>query len=338
MKQLKKELTNNEIEAAKASMNELNAALKSKARMIKEPKLILWASDFHLHQEDKYNKDIDIKYESIDCSRQLQLCLSEINSLEMKPSALIFGGDITDNSFSGEWKEFKRIINESKINTKTLPLFGNHEHVYPLDKAEMRSIWTEYGLEGWHIFDDPNEYFYSTTIEGLRLIFIDTVKLEGSIMSDLQRRFLEEEIENCELPVVIFQHKHIMPASNWLDDGLYKDKGMADIISRSDNVLGVFSGHTHKTSLWHYMDKLYGSFPAVSYGIGDKTGWGGILIDGRNIAGIFVKDLTGETYDDCIGFQEQRGEFRFLNAESFERSPLLDPEFWYRSPQPDMRK
>ena len=47
----------------------------------------------------------------------------------------------------------------------------------------------------------------------------------------------------------IIQHKHIMPALNWLDEGLYKDKGIVDIISRSANVLGVFSGDTHKLSL-----------------------------------------------------------------------------------------
>lgn len=109
-----------------------------------------------------------------------------------------------------------------------------------------------------------------------------------------------------------------MPALNWLDEGLYKDKGIVDIISRSPNVLGVFSGDTHKLSLWNYMGKLYGSFPAVSYGIGGKTGWGGIILDGSKISEIFIKELTGETYDYCIGPQIQEGSFRFISAESLK--------------------
>jgi hypothetical protein len=335
---LKKAPTKREIEVADHSMSALNAALKTKFEKLKSPKLLLWAGDFHLHQNEAYDKEIDIKYEKIDCSRQFELCLEEIKALEIDPSVLMLGGDITDNSFPGEWKEFKRVLEKTDFRIPTIPIFGNHEHAYFMDDGVMKRVWSDLDMSGWPEIENPNEFFFSVVLDDLKLIILDTVKIIGEVMSETQKSFLIKELTGSDKPVLIFQHKHIMPALNWLDDGLYKDKGMVDIIIHSPNVLGVFSGHTHKQSLWHYMGKVYGSFPAVSYGIGDKTGWGGIILDGSEISEIFIKDLTGETYDDCTGSQLQEGSFRFLNAESFERSPLLDPEFWYRNPEPEMRK
>jgi 3',5'-cyclic AMP phosphodiesterase CpdA len=326
----KKEPERRDIELARNSVSALNFELKKVFGNLKDPKMILWAGDFHLHQIEPYQKEIDRKYEKIDCSRQLELCLEEINALQVEPLAVILGGDITDNSFRGEWMEFRRLIEKTGFNKITIPLFGNHEHTYSMDAKEMDLIWRDMGLSSWTRIEDPNEYFYSVVFGDNKLIILDTVSSNGNMMSDAQRSFLRDEVIDSSHNILIFQHKHIMPALNWLDEGIFRDKGMVDIIDSSEKVLGVFSGHTHKSSLWSYRDKVYGSFPAVCYGIGDKTGWGGIILDQEKIVKIFVKDICTESYDDCAGFRLQQGSYRFLESEDFEKSPLLNPEFWCR--------
>ncbi|GEM_PF-2548241 len=326
----KKEPERRDIELARNSVSALNFELKKVFGNLKDPKMILWAGDFHLHQIEPYQKEIDRKYEKIDCSRQLELCLEEISALQVEPLAVILGGDITDNSFHGEWMEFRRLIEKTGFNKITIPLFGNHEHTYSMDAKEMDLIWRDMGISSWTRIEDPNEYFYSVVFGDYKLIILDTVSSNGNMMSDAQRSFLRDEVIDSSHNILIFQHKHIMPALNWLDEGIFRDKGMVDIIDSSEKVLGVFSGHTHKSSLWSYRDKVYGSFPAVCYGIGDKTGWGGIILDQEKIVKIFVKDICTESYDDCAGFRLQQGSFRFLESEDFEKSPLLNPEFWRR--------
>lgn len=326
----KKEPERRDIELARNSVSALNFELKKVFGNLKDPKMILWAGDFHLHQIEPYQKEIDRKYEKIDCSRQLELCLEEISALQVEPLAVILGGDITDNSFRGEWMEFRRLIEKTGFNKITIPLFGNHEHTYSMDAKEMDLIWRDMGLSSWTRIEDPNEYFYSVVFGDNKLIILDTVSSNGNMMSDAQRSFLRDEVIDSSHNILIFQHKHIMPALNWLDEGIFRDKGMVDIIDSSEKVLGVFSGHTHKSSLWSYRDKVYGSFPAVCYGIGDKTGWGGIILDQEKIVKIFVKDICTESYDDCAGFRLQQGSYRFLESEDFEKSPLLNPEFWCR--------
>lgn len=328
MQLYKKEPERKDIELSRSSVSGLNSALKRELGNLKDPKMIIWAGDFHLHQSEPYDKEVDLKYEKIDCSRQLELCLEEISALEMEPLVVVLGGDITDNSFRGEWMEFKRLIEKTGFNKVTMPLFGNHEHAFQMDAEVMDSIWRDVGINSWTRINDPNEYFYSLVIDDYKLIFLDSVNSTGNTMSDAQRDFLRNEVNDSVLNILIFQHKHIMPALNWLDEGIYRDKGMVDIIDSSDKVLGVFSGHTHKTSLWRYRDKLYGSFPAVCYGIGDKTGWGGIILDQGKIIKIFTKDICTISYDDCIGFSAREGSFRFVESEDFEKSPLLNPEFW----------
>jgi len=260
----------------------------------------------------------------------IPIAAEEINALQVEPLAVILGGDITDNSFRGEWMEFRRLIEKTGFNKITIPLFGNHEHTYSMDAKEMDLIWRDMGISSWTRIEDPNEYFYSVVFGDYKLIILDTVSSNGNLMSDAQRSFLRDEVIDSSHNILIFQHKHIMPALNWLDEGIFRDKGMVDIIDSSEKVLGVFSGHTHKSSLWSYRDKVYGSFPAVCYGIGDKTGWGGIILDQEKIVKIFVKDICTESYDDCAGFRLQQGSFRFLESEDFEKSPLLNPEFWCR--------
>lgn len=333
MQLYKNEPERRDIELARKSVSELNSALKKEFVNLKDPKMIIWAGDFHLHQSEPYNKEVDLKYEKIDCSRQLELCLEEISALEMEPLVVVLGGDITDNSFRGEWMEFKRLIKKTGFNKVTMPLFGNHEHAFQMDAEVMDSIWRDVGISSWIRINDPNEYFYSVVINDYKLIILDSVSSTGNMKSDAQRDFLRNEVNDSELNILIFQHKHIMPALNWLDEGIYRDKGMVDIIDSSDKVLGVFSGHTHKTSLWKYRDKLYGSFPAVCYGIGDRTGWGGIILDQGKIIKIFTKDICTVSYDDCIGFSAQGGSFRFIESEDFEKSPLLNPEFWCKRSQ-----
>lgn len=334
---LYKPLTDNEALESIKTVGALNKEIASRFPDLSKIRLIAWASDLHLHPPAGYSFGFDGIYKHIDCTRQYSLCLHEINALEKTPDLIVLGGDITEMGMAEEWKEFGRIMKLGINRVPTLPVFGNHEHLKLPARDEMLKIWQEIRQTGWPDLDDPNEFYYSVVVNDIKHIVLDTVKLPGVVMSDRQKEFLAVELKDDSRMAVIYLHAHIMPAGNWTDGGLYLDRGMIDLINDSPHVLGVFSGHTHKSSLWKYLGKYYGTFPSVGYSIGDCTGWGGIIIDDQGIRGVFCKALHGESYDDCTGGRVQEGGFEFLAPRSFERDPRLNPFFWYRHPDPSKR-
>ncbi len=338
---LNKPLTEKEAEMGRDSVASLNQEIVKRCNDLSGIQIIAWAGDLHLHPPEGYPfpfSGFGGIYEHIDCSRQYMLCLHEISALTKKPELIVLGGDITEMGREEEWGEFSSIMNTGICEIPTLPVMGNHEHLQLPEKERMKELWSEIRCPGWPDLDNPDEFFYSVIRGGIKHIVLDTVKLPDIVMSDRQKEFLSAELKEDNLPVLIYQHAHIMPSGNWTDGALYLDKDMIRLIDECPNVMGVFSGHTHKPSLWKYRNKLYGTFPAVAYSIGTCTGWGGIILDDKGIKGVFYKELFGESYDDCIGPRYQEGKFVFMKPKSFEKSPLLNPFFWYRNPNPRKRR
>ena len=325
----------------RASVAALNKEISDRFTDLSEIRIIAWASDLHLHPPGGYPfpfTGFGGIYQYIDCSRQYMLCLHEINALTKRPELIVLGGDITEMGREDEWMEFSRIMNLGICDIPTIPVMGNHEHLQLPEKERMKELWNEIRCPGWPDLDNQDEFFYSVIRGSIKHIVLDTVKLPDTVMSDRQKAFLASELSYSAYPILIYQHAHIMPAGNWTDGALYLDKDMIRLIHECPNVLGVFSGHTHKPSLWKYRGKMYGTFPSVGYSIGTCTGWGGIILNKEGIKGVFYKELSGESYDDCIGPRSQEGRFVFMEPESFEKSPLLNPFFWYRNPDPLMRE
>ncbi len=334
-----KQLTDEDIERAVRSVEPLNRAISERFSGKSGLKLIVWAGDLHLHQRGGYPFKIGQPYDYVDTSRQFEMCLHEINALELEPEAIVLGGDITDLGAAVEWEEFANIMSKGICRVRTLPVMGNHDNTISPIRDEIIKIWPEISQPGWPEITDPNGLYYSVIINGIKYVIIDTViHSKSQRISDRMREWLEAELMGAELPTLIFQHVHMLPAGNWTDEGgAYRDKGILDAIHRSPHVLGAFAGHSHIPSLWQYRRKFYGTFPSVAYGIGGNTGWGGILVDGDKIVGVFRKDLPGESYDDCTGPMVQEGSFFFMEPKIFQRDPLLNPFFWYRETDHSLR-
>jgi Icc protein len=323
---------------AQRSVNELNKALEERFHNADGIKIIAWMSDIHIHTDAGYENDISFYQHDVDSRRQFALALHEIHSLRPTPELLVLGGDLTDYGRPEELQTVNHILRNRSWSIPTIPLFGNHDNQSPPIHPELMAIWPEIRHADWPEINDPNELYYSVTKSGLKFIILDTQQVNSYKMPQRQKEWLEAELQEMGPNIIILCHRHQLPVGNWVDEeSIFRDREVWEMIDRTPNVLGIFSGHVHAARLWQFRRKLYGTFPAVAYGIGDNTGWGGIVLQGDRIAAVFKKDLYGESCDMNSGLHTQAGHFRFMDAEIFQNHVLCNPCYWPWESDPSKR-
>lgn len=326
---IQKELTPDTVHEAKSSVAALNEALAARFPQPDEIQLIVWVSDIHLHTESSYTQPFVYKTytDYVDTRRQFKLAMHEIAALDPVPQLLIFGGDITDRGMPEEFQTFDRMLREALISIPTVPLFGNHDNMKSPIHPGIRSLWPDIRREGWPAIDDPDELYYSFTRFGLKFIVLDTLLLSSYRMSEKQRSWLESELSQTDQPTLVLCHRHFLQVGNWVDQvSIFEDREVWRLLDSCPHIVGFFSGHVHYPRLWRFHKKLYCTFPALAYGIGAGTGWGGIVMRGGEIADVFYKEIVGESHDFNAGATRmQTGKHVFMEAELFESHRLCAP-------------
>lgn len=335
-KALRKPLTEQDREAARQSMTGLNEALAERFGRLPDVRVIPWIGDLHLHDEADYARLSPFYAEHVDTGRQFLLAMEELQALRPSAPLLVAGGDMTDYGRPGEWRRFRRLLDESGWTKPVVPAFGNHDNKNqshdPAAAESLRSIWNEIRRADWPEVSDPGELFYRVRHDGLNYIVIDTMRNNEYRISQRQRDWLLGELARLDAPALVVCHRHFLNVGNWVDEGLaVRDKELWELLDASPFVLGVFSGHVHYARLWEYRSKLYATFPSTAHGIGVGAGWGGIVMRDKRIAAVFYKELGGEGYEYYNGPRRQEGSFVFMTPEDFENHRLCDPRYWPRT-------
>lgn len=326
---VRKELTADTIEQAKQSVYLLNESLAATFPEQDKIEMIAWVSDIHLHTELSYGKIFSnstyIKH--VDTQRQFKLALHEISALRPAPKFLIFGGDIVDQGRPEEFQSFDRLLEESGFAIPTMPLFGNHDNYKSPIHPGIRSIWPNIKRQGWPDLEDPDELYYSFTRLGWKFIVLDTLQNSSYRMSARQRAWLETQLAQTDQPTMVLCHRHQLQVGNWVDQiSIFEDREVWQMMNGCQHIKGFFSGHVHYPRLWQFHKKLYGTFPALAYGIGAGTGWGGIVLRDGQIAEVFYKEIFGESRDLNAGRTTfQNGRHVFMEVELFEGHRLCLP-------------
>jgi 3',5'-cyclic AMP phosphodiesterase CpdA len=181
--------------------------------------------------------------------------INEINE-NIKPDVVINCGDLIEdfNDREMDLKNLEFLWDKLKgINAPFYSLIGNHD---------LRAMETRADIE--NIFGYKNATF-SIDLNGYHLVFlapqIDDTKgdecggiLRISAVSDEELDWLENDILNTQLPTLVFVHYGLAEdemIGNWWfaknpTRALLKNRdAVKEIISKSENVKAVFSGHQH---------------------------------------------------------------------------------------------
>lgn len=305
------------------SMEELNRILDARYGDDESVRLLVWISDTHLCTPGtSADKTREGRH------RQVERVFTELNQLAIKPEAVVFGGDILDTGSSVEFDTFSGFLDLLKCPTAYL--LGNHEHTCAPITEQFKADYNRIRRPGWGDMEDPDGLYYRLDLDGFTLLCLDAQ--EGSFEYHLPKRqyaWLEAQLESLDQPALICCHRHFLPAGCWIDEYTVRDLDLWKLINGNPWVMGVLSGHSHHPRRFTFHEKDYTVFPAVAYGVGGPTGWGGVILRSGKIAEVFYKPLVTDYMDENERRpRSQSGYPVFLPSEDFLTDDYYNPCFW----------
>jgi 3',5'-cyclic AMP phosphodiesterase CpdA len=320
-----------ELERARRTVAPLSSAV-AEARRAAGPGALTLAcfSDLHLHAPREYPL-LGAYSTKIDATTNTMLAFTEMNALEQRPDLVVFAGDIADSGCPGEaphdeYVEFQRLTDALlPADLPSLPVLGNHDHADVPMTPELHGALARHGRYDWPPSAGPLDFYFETRRAGWRFITLDSRQIQP--LGTHQLQWLEQCFAaDATTPTVVLVHRPWVTVGNWVDDFRQQHWSTFELLDRTPCVKAVLSGHTHKAAAWKYRQKTHVVFPSVAYGIGEPCGWGVVVLGADAVHSVFIKELTGTTYDHPSDASSARpGSFRRLPAENYIRSPLFNP-------------
>ena len=135
-----------------------------------------------------------------------------------------------------------------RLNTTGIPwlyISGNHDWHYeglPGTPDSLREVWTKKSLLPLYNGLDPLSY--STVIKGINFVGVDNSTGE---VNESQTRFLEDQLKKPE-PVIMISHIPYNLNNKTSQKGM--EAFMDVILSNSDKIIAIFTGHNHRFSFF----------------------------------------------------------------------------------------
>ena len=174
--------------------------------------------------------------------KDLERCVSDINSIKPLPDVVIHTGDIVHNGTSKKYREALRIL--GRLSCPLYVSAGNRD-----DRVEIRSYFPQ---ERYLL---PDTSFFQYTVEkfAVRLIAIDTISETSNmgnfceVRAESLRRALEED---CSKPTVIFMHHPPFTIKESRFPMQYETQDAISLLGRvldgQKQVVRIFCGHSHR--------------------------------------------------------------------------------------------
>ena len=247
-------------------------------------KKIIVFSDIHL------NSATDETLEN--SSQKLEEAIAHLQSNHNDFDTLVFTGDLANSGKTDEYKALRNLV--SAINKPIKFMLGNHDN-----RENFLDIFPDYR-------PDHNGFLQSNqSYEYFEFIFLDTLKdpyddipISCGYLCQKRLEWLAEKLEEAaNKKVILFMHHPAFTTGMQAMDRL-RLKNSHDFFSSIksfDNVHHLISGHIHRNISGLYEGYNFSTFKSVNqqmvlkfkadrveYASGEKSGYGIILLDGKN--------------------------------------------------------
>jgi len=132
-----------------------------------------------------------------------------------------------------------------ETNIPWLYISGNHDWNYegmPGNRDSLRTAWIDKSLAP--LYRGHNPLYYSEIINGINFVGIDN---STNKINEEQVQFLEDQLSGDE-PIILISHIPYSLSKNPVQPGTI---ALVDLIlSNSDKIIAIFTGHTHRTSFY----------------------------------------------------------------------------------------
>ena len=178
----------------------------------------------------------------------------DINTLDPAPDLIVHTGDVVHNGRQDEYAEAVRILSQARAPVYVLA--GNKD-----DRANLRAAFAPFGYLA------PDAKFIDYAIEDypVRLIAVDTLSAssnKGDFCPERARRLIDMIDAETSKPIAVFAHHPPFEVKVGPDPINFETveamKRLAQAVQHSGRVVGIFSGHVHRSTSGHV-----GGIPAL---------------------------------------------------------------------------
>lgn len=242
---------------------------------------------YFIHMTDTHIKAPTAKgFLGLDTTAKLHAIFTEVKNLSIQPAFFVISGDLTHEGDTEDYRHLKNLI-DSEVAAFDVPVLvslGNHDHRSPFREGYLGESAAE------------NPYYYTTEIDGLRLIILDPnindgEKVEGRLDTE-QLTWLKAELSTPagRGTIIVIHHPLLPNALRLLDSHLLTNPDeFAEAVLGSD-VIGILSGHIHFNSTGNFHGIPSVACAGVAFNLDPSTSQSMRFIDSSGYNLVMVKD------------------------------------------------
>jgi 3',5'-cyclic AMP phosphodiesterase CpdA len=202
------------------------------------------------------------KVNGFDTMTSFQHVMGVLETMEVQPNLFILSGDLADHEPHESYERLRRLLdNLYAFKVPVLLSIGNHDQRRPFHRVMLRQI----------ILDDDHRFYYSTIIDGFKIVILDTKANDGED-GDLDRAqldWLDAELNHAgeKGTIIVMHHPPLL-----LDRCYLRNVDVFGEILAQHQVTLILCGHLHKNSIGYFQGIPVAVAPAASFSIESRNG------------------------------------------------------------------
>ncbi len=177
----------------------------------------------------------------VDTFAYLSVCIDRINALPQRPDLVVASGDLADRGSAAEYRRIKTELDRLSMPYFVMP--GNHDLRTP-----MREV---FGNTPALPVSESGHLQYAIDLPEVRILCLDTLNegKEGGWLCIDRLDWLHDELAASAKPAMIFLHHPPfdcgIPGMDAIKLG--NPDALAEVLAEHDHVIGLASGHVHRS-------------------------------------------------------------------------------------------
>jgi len=197
-------------------------------------------TDTHMNAPGK-----DGQFAKFNLADKVEKVLRHVAETGVSPSFVLITGDLSHEGDAEDYAYIRKVLDEGseRIGAPIHVVLGNHDHRSPFRQ----------GFLG----EEPSErpYFYSHTIDGLRLIGLNSQVpgSHGGALDQEQLAWLKQELATpAPHGTIVGIHHPLLNIGGVLGDHLLSNREEIGQALANTDVVGVMAGHVHSNNVGSY--------------------------------------------------------------------------------------
>lgn len=177
----------------------------------------------------------------IDTFAYLSVCIDRINALPRPPHLVVASGDLADSGSAAEYRRIKAELDRLAMPYCVMP--GNHDK-----RDSMREV---FGATPALPVSESGHLQYAIDLDEIRILCLDTLDegKEGGWLCIDRLDWLHAQLAAGSKPATIFLHHPPFDCGIAGMDAikLGNPDALAEVLAEHDHVIGLASGHVHRS-------------------------------------------------------------------------------------------